>query len=524
MKKNKRTQYDEKINIPVSKSLETNINKMKDILKDCDDIIFREFNVGKKQQHKFYIVYVDGLADKELVSENVLESLMIDARDEIPNPRRVGQNLYDLSKKGSITITEVQDTSCLSKAIEAVLIGETIVIMEGFDNILIVSSRGWPMRSISEPETETVIRGPRDGFTETSKVNTSLIRRRIRDPRLKLKYIKVGKRSKTDIAIMYIDDVVDKEILEEVKKRLSNIEVDSILESSYIEQLIEDNWLSPFPQLENTERPDAVAAAIYEGRVALIIDNTPFALMVPATFSILLQSSEDYYERWIPSVLIRFVRYIAIPLSLLLPSLYIALTSYHPGMIPTELALYVAATRVDVPFPAFVEAFIMEGTLELLREAGTRISGPIGTTIGIVGGLVIGQAAVEAGIVSPLMVIIVAVTTVASFALPNFSLASGFRFIRFILMALSAVLGLYGVVLGLLLMTSHLVSLKSFGVPYMEPFSSMDFGFTDIKDSIVRLPYKFMKLRPKYLKIKDRVRMENSDDINKIIDEKEREE
>ncbi|MBS4537022.1 spore germination protein [Clostridium sp. D2Q-11] len=494
---------------------------MKEILTDCDDVIYREFNVGKRQNYRFAIVYVDGLVDKKLVSEYVLESLMQVARDEIPNPRMVGNNLYDLSKEGNIPITEVKDLKCLKKAIDSVLIGETIVLLDGFKEVLFISSRGWPVRGISEPVTESVTRGPRDGFTETGKVNTTLIRRRIRDPQLKLKYKQIGVKSKTDVAIMYLDDVVDKNILEEVNKRLDDIKVDAILESSFIEQLIEDNWLSPFPQIQDTERPDSVAAALYEGRVALVIDNTPFVLLLPATWNTLLQAAEDYYGRWSAAFIVRMIRYVAVPLSLVLPALYIAITSYHPGMLPTQLALYLAATRIDVPFPAFIEAFIMEGTLEILQEAGTRISGPIGTTIGIVGGLVIGQAAVEAGIVSPFMIIIVALTTIASFSLPSFGIAAGIRLWRFILMVLGAVLGFYGIVLGLMVLLTHLVSLKSFGIPYMEPYSNIINDFYDLKDSIIRVPHKFMKLRPKYLRIKNRVRMDNSQKVNDVSSESE---
>lgn len=518
-KRDQKTEDTKPIEIPVSKDLQVNIKKIKEILIDCDDVIIREFSVGKRQNYKYALVYIDGLIDKQLINEYVMEALMHDGRDEVPNPRTVGSNLYKLSKEGGIPLSEVKDLNCLKTAVDSVLAGETILLFDGFSEILLTSSRGWPMRGIAEPVTEAVNRGPRDGFTETGKVNTSLVRRRIRDPKLKLKYQQIGRRSKTDVALMYIDDIVDKGVLKLVKERLDGIDVDAVLESSYIEQLIEDDWISPFPQIQDTERPDAVAASLYEGRVALIIDNTPFALLMPATFNSLLQSSEDYYSRWAGAFVVRLIRTIALPLALLLPSLYIAITSYHPGMLPTQLALYIAATRMDVPFPSFIEAFIMEATLEILREAGTRISGPVGTTIGIVGGLVIGQAAVEAGIVSPFMIIVVALTTISSFTLPNFSLTSGIRIWRFLLMILAAILGLYGIGIGLMLLLAHLVSLKSFGVPYFEPYSNFINDFSDLKDSIVRLPYKFMKLRPKYLRVGDKVRMNNSKDINSLVDE-----
>jgi spore germination protein len=520
-RKKRNKEVKDKIKIPISKDLDVNLKKIKEILADCDDVIIREFNVGKKQNYRFAIIYIDGLIDKQLINEYVLEALMHDARDEIPSPRTVSADLYELSKKGGIPLGEVKDIYCLETAIDSVLAGETILLFDGFSEILLTSSRGWPIRGIAEPTTESVNRGPRDGFTETGKVNTSLIRRRIRDPKLKLKYQKIGRRSKTDIALMYIEDIVDKEVLKELNRRLNGIDVDAILESSYIEQLIEDDWLSPFPQIQDTERPDAVAAALYEGRIAVVVDNSPAALLIPATFNILLHSSEDYYGRWSKANLVRIVRYISLPISLILPAIYIAITSYHPGILPTELALYLAATRIDVPFPAFIEAFIMEGTLEILREAGTRISGPIGTTIGIVGGLVIGQAAVEAGIVSPFMIIIVALTTIASFSLPSFSFTSGIRLWRFIFMVLATVLGLYGISIGFMVLLAHLVGLKSFGIPYMDPYSNMINNFSDLKDSIIRLPYKFMKLRPKFLNTGDKVRMNNSKYINSLINESE---
>lgn len=489
------------------KHLDDNIGKIKEILTDCDDIIYRDFFVGEKQQYKFVIIYTDGLADKSLISDYVLESLMHQARELPPNLTVVKDDLYKLVYKGNVAITDAKETEYIEEIIDNVLMGETVLLIDGYDKALIVSSRGWPTRGISEPQTEIVIRGPRDGFVETGKINTTLIRRRIRDPKLKLKTMQIGKMSKTDIAIMYIEDIVDKEMLKELNKKLESINIDAILESSYIEQLIENSWWSLFPQVESTERPDAVAASLYEGRIAIIVDNTPFVLLVPMTLNMAMQSSEDYYDRWIVTATLRIARYIAAPIVLLLPALYIAITSFHPGMIPTQLALYVASTRLDVPFPAFVEAIIMMGTLELLRESGTRISGPIGTTIGIVGGLIIGQAAVEAGIVSPLMVIIVAITTISSFTLPNYSFATGLRIASFGMMILASSLGLYGVMLGNILILTHLVGLKSLGVPYMMPYSSVVHGIGCMKDTIIRAPLKYMKKRPAFTRSKNKTRM-----------------
>ncbi len=478
-----------------SENLDKKLEIVKEVFKDCDDLVIREFETGGEKEHKMALAYIDGLIDKALISDFALDNLMVQGR--IATPNEIKENIKDLIKNKTITITEIKELEEMEEAIKNILIGETVLFIDGIKEMLLLASRGWPTRSVSEPQTETVVRGPRDGFTETLKVNTSLVRRRIRDTNLKVKALSLGKRSKTDVALLYIEDIVNQEVLEEVKKRLDTIDVDVIQESGEIEQLIEDDYLSIFPQVQNTERPDVVAAALYEGRVAIMVDNTPFALIVPVTLNTFLQSPEDYYEKWIISSVIRILRTIATAFSLFLPALYIATTSYHPDMLPTDLALYLAATRQGVPFPAFTEAFIMEATLELLREAGIRLPRAIGSTIGIVGGLVIGQAAVQAGIVSPLMVIVVAVTAISSFAIPSYSIAIGFRILRFFFMLMASVLGLYGVILAFLMLLIKLANQRSFGVNYFAPFSSMGENFSELKDTIIRSPLPFMNNRPK---------------------------
>ena len=280
-----------------------------------------------------------------------------------------------------------------------------------------------------------------------------------------------------------------------------------MLDSGYIEQFIEDNPYSPFPQIATTERPDEVAGELYEGRVVILVDNSPFALIIPTTINSLFQSPEDYYDRWIISSVLRVIRFTASLLALVMPSLYVVFTSYHTGILPTKLVLSIAASREGVPFPAIVEAFIMEFTLELLREAGLRLPSAIGNTIGIVGGLIIGEAAVRAGIVSPIMVIIVAITAIASFANPSYNLSVGFRLLRFTLIAASGILGLYGLVLGLILILVHLVRLKSFNEPYLTPFVAVN--WSDYKDTIYRAPLYKMVKRPIRIS-EDKVRMVNN--------------
>ncbi|MCT4508988.1 MAG: spore germination protein [Tepidibacter sp.] len=500
--------------------LEYKLNIIKEQFQDCDDLVIREIDVGIENECKMAIVYIDGMTDKALISEFALNNLMISSRISMPND--VKNNIKDLIQKKTIAITEIKEVKKIEESIKSILSGETILFIDNVEESIVLSSRGWPTRSISEPQSEVVIRGPRDGFTETLKVNTSLVRRRIRDTNFKIKNVSLGERSNTDVAILYVEDIVNKTVLKEVEKRLEEIDIDMIQESGGVEQLIEDDCYSLFPQIQYTERPDVVSASLYEGRVAILVDNTPFALIVPVTLTTFLQSPDDYYERWIISSFVRIIRLVATAFSLFLPSMYIAISSYHPDMLPTDLAVYLAATRQGVPFPAFTEAFIMEATLELLREAGVRLPRAIGSTIGIVGGLVIGQAAVQAGIVSPLMVIIVAITAISSFAIPSYNMAIGFRIIRFVLMLLASVLGLYGIILGFLVTLINLANLRSFGISYLEPLCSVGENLKDLKDSIVRAPIPSMNLRPKMYTKRNRNRLDDKrkeifgeDDIKK---------
>lgn len=490
-----------------SRSIEENKKRLKDRFKDCDDIIYKEFTVGCDQEFKFLLVYADGMSSSDMLNESVLNALMISAREVPPDSPKRGEELFKLVRYGVLPVSEITDKDNLEDTVLAILVGDAALFIDSEEKCIIIGSKDWPKRSVSEPNTESLIRGPRDGFTETFRENTALVRRRIRDHRLKLKQLRVGKRSLTDVGIMYMEDIVYPELVEEVLRRIETIEIDAIIESGYIEQLIEDNYMSPFPQINVTERPDEVAASLYEGRVAIIVDNSPFALVVPTTMNTLFQSPEDYYDRWYVATILRFIRYSASILSLLLPALYIAVTSFHPGILPAKLVISIAAARQGIPFPAVIEAFLMEATFELLREAGLRLPVPIGSAIGIVGGIVIGSAAVEAGIVSPIMVIIVAVTAISSFSIPNYSLSVGFRMLRFLLMAIAGVLGLYGIMLGILLILSHLVRLKSFGVPYMSPYVS-SVG-SDFKDSIFKLPAFLMAKRPVPL-ARNKIRMKNN--------------
>lgn len=337
------------------------------------------------------------------------------------------------------------------------------------------------------------------------RFSTALIRRRVRDTRLRVKNLKLGRRSKTDVYLIYVDDIVDREILNEVNQRLSKIDIDAIMESGMIEQLIEDDIFCLFPTIQHTERVDTAVAALYEGRIVILTDNTNLALIVPATFATFIQHSEDYYERWHIATVIRILRVFAAVLAMTLQGFYISISSFTPSMIPPDLGLFIAATREGVPIPVFLEALFLEFMLELLREAGLRLPGPIGQTIGIVGGLIIGQAAVQAGIISPIMVILVATTAIASFAIPAYNFSISLRLFKFVYILVCAALGLYGFILLSLIIIGNLVKTKSFGIPYLSPFVS--FEIMDYKDAIVRLPTRYLWSRPIFASTQQKIRM-----------------
>ncbi|WP_163539574.1 spore germination protein [Gracilibacillus sp. YIM 98692] len=492
-------------NQPIKQTIEENKTFVNAELGNSFDIVIREFKLGKKNPIKAAVMYTDGLADKDLVHNYVLETLMIDVREaELNQQIANSQDLYNRIKEFSLTGAELTEITTMKAIFNHLLSGDTIVLLDGFTNGFGVGSRGWQDRGVQEPSSEQVVRGPKDAFTETIRTNTALIRRRIKDTNLWFDTQKIGKRTKTDIAVAYIKGVASDDIVSEVKERLQKIDIDSILESGYIEELIQDETYTPFPLMYHTERPDAICAGLLEGRVAILVDGTPFVLLVPALFIDFFQSSEDYYQRSDISSLLRLLRFFAFFLAMITPSAYIALTTFHQEMIPTPLLISIAAQREGVPFPALVEALMMEATFEILREAGIRMPRAVGSAISIVGTLILGQSAVEAGIVSPAMVIVVSLTAISSFVLPHYNIAISVRMIRFCFMILAAIFGLYGIILGLIIMVLHLASLRSFGIPYLSPMAPM--GIKDQKDALIRLPLWMQSRRPTYLNKQDKIR------------------
>ncbi|MCP8967879.1 spore germination protein [Ectobacillus ponti] len=497
-----REKQEQTISSPLSESLYENLRRIRTVFQTSHDVVIRELRIGEDKNIPIVIVYTDGLASSQSVSGFILDALLVHTPkvEGVHNPEK----LFELMSTSILAGGEVKPLSDFEKLYLAVLAGETVVLLDGCAKALMVSTRGWKDRGVQEPTVQTVIRGPREAFSESLRTNTALVRRRVKDENLHCEQQAIGRITKTDIAVMYIEGIANEKIVKELFERLERIDTDGILESGYIEEFIQDSYLTPFPLTYNTERPDVVAGGLLEGRVAILVDGTPFALLVPVLFGQFFQSAEDYYQRSMIATAIRLLRYVCFFIALLAPSLYIAATTFHQEMLPTQLLISLASQREGIPFPAFVEALIMELTFEILREAGIRMPRPMGQAISIVGALVVGQAAVEAGFVSAAMVIVVSITAISTFVFPSYEMAIPIRVLRFLMMLLAASFGLFGITMGLLGMVLHLCSLRSFGAPYMAPFSPI--RLAGQKDMIFRLPHWSLRKRPAMISKENPVR------------------
>ncbi|MCM3538709.1 spore germination protein [Priestia endophytica] len=479
-------------------SLSANLDTIKQKTGNSSDIMIRQLKMGANFDIKIAIVYVEGIVDNQSIQEFLLESIMKDNHKETVNK----QNAFDLISEDMITIGNVSSINTWNDLFLSLLAGDTLILVDETDQALSVGTKGGERRAITESSTQMVVRGPKEAFTESSETNIAMIRRIIKSPDLWVESMKIGRVTQTDVTMMYIHGIAHDQIIEEIRQRLHKIDIDSVLESGYIQQLIEDQTLTTFPTIYDTERPDIVAGNLLEGRIAIFVDGTPFVLIAPAVFIQFFQSAEDYYVRFDISTSIRFLRVVMFIISLIAPAAYVAVTTFHQEMVPTQLIVAIAAQREAVPFPAFIEALLMEVTFEILREAGIRLPKAIGSAVSIVGALVIGQAAVQASIVSPAMVIIVSITAIANFATPSFAMAISIRLMRFLFMICAAVFGFYGIILALLMMVVHLCSLRSFGIPYMAPLAP--FIPSNNEDTVVRLPWWNLRKRPRLISANSR--------------------
>lgn len=482
----------------LSQELKKNLDAVTAEFGESCDLVVREFSFGKDGKIKAALIFLDGMANLPLINNNIIKPLMYDSRffrtEETTGISSIGELRDRL-----LSVGDVKVASTLYEVMGACLSGDAVLLVDGFCNALDVSAKGWEKRAISEPNTETVVRGPREGFTENLRTNTAMLRRKIRDPALKIRTLEIGRRTRTQVNILYMEGIANPALIQEIERRLKDISTDAILAAGYLEQYIEDAPYSVFQTIWYSERPDAIAGKLMEGRAAIIVDGTPFVLSVPMLFMENFQTAEDYIVRSYYASVIRFLRLSAFLISLFAPALYVAFSTYHQELIPTSLLFTMAASSEGVPFPAAVETAIMMFTFEILKEAGIRMPRPVGQAISIVGALVMGQSAVQAGLVGAPVVIVIAITAVSSFVSPYAS--DAISLLRWVLMILAASMGSFGITLGTLAILIHLTSLKSFNADYFAPFAP--FRPADLKDTAVRAPLWSMRTRPRSLRPQD---------------------
>ncbi|WNS44415.1 spore germination protein [Paenibacillus sp. MMS20-IR301] len=479
-------------NPPISPVLEENLDQIRTRLGNSPDLIFRTYELINRTV-RVAAVYMIGITDREIVDVFISHAMSFESLNDDERLAQTPEAVFAYIKENALSIGKEKLVQDINGLLEALLSGDTIILVNGLNEAVSGSTCGGEVRPVSEAVTQVAIRGSKESFTETISTNIALVRKIIKNPDLWTETMKLGDITHTDITIMYIRGIADEETIKVFKQKLKEIQVDSVLESGYIEQIIEDNKYSPFPTLYNTERPDSVAGNLLDGRIAIFVDGTPFVLIAPTTFFMFFHTVEDYYQRYDISTLIRLLRFLCLLISLYGPAIFVAALNFHQEMIPTPLLINLASQREGVPFPAFVEAILMEVTFEIIREAGVRMPSPIGQTVSIIGGLVLGTAAVQAGIVSPAMVIVVSLTGISSFATPAFNMALSIRMLRFVIMVIAAFMGLYGIAIFTIMLIAHMCSLRSLGVPYMSPMGP--FVPENQKDTFIRSPVHFMKTR-----------------------------
>ena len=492
---------DESLKKKISAQLDTNLKVIKKAFKipSNSDLVHREFKITVKDEAlKGFIVFIDGMTDRVSISNNILQPLMLLSNIEIKEEiKDIGEFIYNRL----LPFNQIKKTDNYKELISNINFGGCAVFIDGLNYAFAADVKSWEHRGVAPPRSETVIRGPQEAFNEQIRANTALVRKILKDKDLMVEGTTIGKRSNTPCAVMYIKDIANDSLVKEVLNRVKNINIDYIFDTGELEQLIEDSTLIAAPQIIATERPDRVAMMLAQGNVAVAMDGSPYVLVMPATITEFLHTTEDTNIRYPFVNFIRIIRIIGVVIALLLPGFYIAIINFHQEMIPTSLLFAIEASRENVPFPSVVEILIMEFSFELIREAGIRVPGAIGSTIGIVGGLILGQAAVSANLVSPIMIIIVAITALGSFAIPSFSMSFSIRLLRFGYIVLGAIAGFLGIALGLLINALILASSKSFGVPFLTPFGPVTKG--KYSDKLSRKPIWKQENRPDYLNTKD---------------------
>ncbi len=480
----------------LSPQLDDNLRRLRRVFRtDINaDMIVREFLLVHEPPLRAAVVYMEGLIDKKVINDNILAPLMLHAelKDRTASKKPLLAVLHELLPSNQVE--EIQD---FEKLTGEVLMGNTVILIDSQSVALTTETKGFEHRGVERAQNEAAVLGPQQAFNESLRTNTALVRRILKTPDLITEMIAVGHITRTNVGVMYVHGVANPKLVAEVKRRLLAIKTDYITGGPTFEHYIQDNYFSPVPQVIHTERPDRAAAFLAEGHVAIMIDGSPYGMIVPITFWTLMHTAEDYYTRWQFATFTRMLRVFAIATSLLVPALYIAVVNYHQEMIPTELMLSIAGSRERVPFPAFIEVILMVVSFELIREASVRVPSVIGPTIGIVGAIVIGQAAVAATLVSPILVVVIAITALGNFSIPNYQLSFGIRIFQFVYLLAGAVLGFYGIAAVLVAMLLHFCGLQNFGVPFTSPVSPY---LGPLHDIVIRAPTFDITGRARFLR------------------------
>lgn len=443
---------------------ERNCEYILNLIGKSKDILLRKFMLASGRRAA--VVFVDGMSNKELIESSVILASRRYADFSYENKFSPMDEITQLFASG-----ELSAQRSLSKAYLSALSGDAAIIIEGESECYVVGVRMIATRAVGESPNEGSIRGPHEGFTENIRINTALLRRRLTDPNLVIEPLKVGRRSHTDVCLCYIRGLTNNELVCNVRKKISDINTDILGDSGKLEQLIEEDTFSLFPQAGGTEQTDLAATAVSNGQILLLVNGSPHGLILPITVSDLMSVSEDNYGKWFFAGFTRLLRWFCAIIAVTAPALYVAVISYHPEMLTTKLLLLTALNRVNVPFPALIEVLLIELVFEIIREAGTRMPQKISAALSIVGGLIIGDATINAGLLSPLIIIIAGISTLSSFVVPSHSLKSVLRFYKYFLIICASVLGIFGIASGMLIMLSRFVSQRNYGVPFSSPLA-----------------------------------------------------
>lgn len=485
---------------PLNNIISAKIDTIKSLLGNKNEIIVREFIIGKINHIDMAIIYINGLANKDIIDRDILNPLMLHVDEDLAGINDIVNYIY----KKYVIVSNTYIESDINRVADSIKRGKTVLVIDGENNFIVVDTAGGVYRGIEEPVNDMSLKGSKEGFVENLEVNVSILQRRIKDKNLVTEKFILGKRSQTDLVIMYIDDIVDKEYLGKIRDKISSINIDAVLENSIIEQCIEEHPYSIFPQVIGTERPDVAEANLMEGRIAFILAGTPYVTTYPTTFVEFFQTPEDYYGRSLQAFSIRMLRIIAVFIVISFPAIYITFIKFNAELIPIEFIKSLIQARKGIALTPFMSLLAMQVTIELLREGGLRMPSKIGQTLSVVGGIIIGDAALKAKIVSSVTLLVAGSATVASFAISNYHMSVAIRLVGYPMLVLANWLGVVGIVIGWFFLLAYLCSMENLGVPYFSLKKK------DMKDTFIRAPITSMKTRPESITQNNPIRQGDS--------------